>query len=81
MSKAEYLANLGTTWAVATNYFCRRSNERIVISGNAATITADVVETFTIRGNTMRTRTSETAPLELVDGAARVTRMAGNASM
>lgn len=81
MNKAEYMANLRNAWAAASNYSYRRNNESIAISGNTATVSADVTESMTVSGHTIRTQTRETATIELVDGMAKITKITGNVSM
>jgi hypothetical protein len=81
MNKAEYLAALRGGWSMASTYVYRRSNEKIAISGNIATVTADVVENMSVNGQHIRARTRSTATIELVDGAPKVTKVVGNTSM
>lgn len=73
--KPTYLAALRDSWTQATDYTYRRTNERIVVSGAAATVTADVFESATVAGGVLRTRTRETTTVERRHGAAVMTRI------
>jgi hypothetical protein len=50
----------------STNY--SRTNEKISIDGDQATITADVAETWVIKDQTVSTKVHERAVVELIDG-------------
>lgn len=81
MDKTQYLAALRDHWSMTTNYTYRRSNENITISGNVATVSADVRESMMIHGQYVATRLKETATIELANGALAVTKVVGNGSM
>jgi ketosteroid isomerase-like protein len=72
--KRSYLSALRDSWAVASGHTFRRANERIVVSGEVATVTGDLFETATVAGGTLRTQTRGTTTLERVNGVVVVTR-------
>lgn len=73
--KPRYLAALRDNWTQATDYTYRRTNQRIVVSGAVATVTADVFESATVAGGVLRTQTRETTTVERRSGAVVVTRI------
>lgn len=81
LSKPDYVKALRDTWGMATNYMYRRSNETIVINNNVATVSADVVENMTINNQHSRTRTRETATIELINGVPKITKITGSTSI
>ena len=81
ISKAQYMAMLRDTWAQASNYTYRRTNEKIVISGGKATVTADVFESLTLQGKKITTQSREIATFESVNGVLLLTRVVANGSM
>ena len=81
MNKAQYLDNLNYTWTATSNYSYRRNNERISISGNMGTVTADVKEGMVMNGQYVRMNSVETATIELVNGVPLITKVTANSSM
>lgn len=81
MTKSEYISLVKQGWDAASSYSYVRNNEKINISGEVATVTAEVVEVAVIQGQTIKTRTQETAIIEMVDGAPLVTKITGDAHM
>jgi hypothetical protein len=73
MSKAEYVDAIRLTWATVDEYDVRRSNVRISLTGGRATITSTVSESITVRGKTLRTTSTDTSIVELIDGRPQVT--------
>jgi ketosteroid isomerase-like protein len=79
--KRAYLAALRESWAIASGATFRRSNLRIVVSGDVATATSDVAGTATVAGGTLRTQGRETVTIERVNGALVMTRSVGHATV
>jgi hypothetical protein len=75
LSPEEYEAETKRGWAVASEYEYRRENEKIMISEDRRSATAemDVVESMVIEGRKFRSKTHETVTLEIVDGKILVT--------
>ncbi|MDF3031729.1 MAG: hypothetical protein K0R03_2287 [Moraxellaceae bacterium] len=81
MNKAQYLEAARTTWASASNYTYRRSNERIAIAGSTATVQAEVLESMVMGSQLIRSVTQETATVELVNGVAVATKVVGYSTL
>jgi ketosteroid isomerase-like protein len=80
MNKAQYLAALEAVWANATNYTYERSNEKITIDGDQATVTADVADSIVIQGRKLTSVSKERATIESIDGMLMVTQVVANTS-
>lgn len=80
-NKSQYLQNLRDSWAQLVDYRYRRSNVVIVVSGRAATATADVHETLVLPAGTMSVKSRESVTLERLDGAVLITRVVAQGSM
>lgn len=80
-NKPEYLQSLRESWAQLVDYGYQRSNPVIVVSGRAATATADVLETLVFPAGKMSVKSRESVTLERVDGAVLITRVVAEASM
>lgn len=81
VGKHEYISMLRQGWDMATSYSYSRRNEKIAISGNAATVSADITETMTIQGQRMRTTTREVATIEMVNGVPLITKISADSTM
>jgi len=68
LTKAEYLRFLQQAWSAATDYRYRRSNQKILLRGDRAVVTADVWESMTMDGRAYVTNTQETTTVEVVGG-------------
>jgi hypothetical protein len=68
MNKTQYRQMLTTTCGAASRYRYERTNEKITIEGDQATITADVAETMVVDGKEISTRVRERATIESIDG-------------
>jgi hypothetical protein len=79
--KREYLQSLRDAWAMSSDYRYRRSNQKIVVSGDVVTATADVEESAAVAGGTFHTRARETVTIERVGGEPRVTRIVGEGTV
>ena len=78
MNKAQYGELLALACAEATNYNFSRTNERISIDGDQATITADVAETWVVKGRSISTKVREKAVVELIDGKLMLVQLLSN---
>ena len=80
MNKATYVDSLKKGWAVATEYKYARRNLQVRLSGETkAVVTADVSETLTFQGQTIRSNSTETAVIELVGGKPLIVSVSGTA--
>jgi ketosteroid isomerase-like protein len=68
LAKSEYLQFLQQAWAAATDYRYQRSNQKIVMQGEHAVVTADVWESMTVDGRAFVTNSRETTTVALVRG-------------
>lgn len=75
LNKAQYLKAVRDTWAAASNYTYRRSNERITITGGTATVKSEVLESLVMENQLMRTMSQETATIAMVKGTPVATRI------
>lgn len=75
--KSSYLKALREGWAQMTGYRYRRANQRVVIAGDVATATADVVESGAVEGGHVTSTMAETVTIERVKGDLVVTRVVG----
>lgn len=75
MNKSQYVKALKLTWDNAASYTYERTNEAIAISGDQATVTADVADSAVIRGQTLSSKMKETATIESVDGSLMITQV------
>ena len=73
MSRDEYLTMVRQAWSAATTYTYKRTNQKIVIQGRKAVVTADVTESLSSHGRTVVTRSQETAVVEDVRGTLQAT--------
>jgi hypothetical protein len=75
MNKTQYRQMLTATCGAATSYRYQRTNEKISIEGDQATITADVAETMVIDGREVSTKARERATVENIDGKLMLTQL------
>ena len=75
MNKTQYLKALTLTWDNASSYTYERTNEKIAINGDQATVTADIADSATIQGQTLSSKMRETATVESVDGTLMITQV------
>lgn len=80
-SKQEYIALLKQGWAQYSDYKHSRSNTVIEIRDDKAFVTADILESMSIQGQTLSGETKEELTIELVNGNPQVTTMTGYSSM
>jgi hypothetical protein len=78
MNKTEYRQMLTATWGGASSYEYRRSNEKITIAGDQATITADIAESMVLDGQKLDTKARERATVESFDGTLMLTQLLAN---
>ena len=78
MNKSQYRRMLEQTWGSASSYEYRRSNEKIAIDRDQATITADIAESMIVQGQTMNTKARERATVESFDGTLMLTQLVAN---
>lgn len=78
MNKSQYGQLMALKCAETTNYRYSRTNEKISIDGDQATITADVAETWVVKGQTFSTRVREKAVIELIDGKLMLVQLLAN---
>ena len=81
VNKAQYREMLTQAWSAASSYQHQRSNEKISLDGNQATITADVAETIVIQGQEIETKSRERATVESLDGRLMLTQVVINQIM
>ena len=82
MNKSSYIESLKQGWAVATGYEYKRTDIKITLSGPAkAVVTATIAETVTVQGQTIRSTSTETAVIELVEGKPMITSVVANVQM
>ena len=75
MNKTQYLKALALTWGNASSYTYERTNEKIAINGDQATVTADIADSAVIQEQTLSSKVSETATVESVDGRLMITQV------
>jgi hypothetical protein len=78
MNKTEYRQMLTATWGGASSYEYHRSNEKITIAGDQATITADIAESLVVDGQKLDTKARERATVESFDGTLMLTQLLAN---
>jgi ketosteroid isomerase-like protein len=78
MNKSQYRQMLTMAWSAASSYEYARSNEKISIDGNQATVTADVAESMVIQGQPFATQARERATVENLDGKLMLTQLVVN---
>jgi hypothetical protein len=78
LNKSQYGELLAETCARASSYDYSRTNEKISIDGDQATITADVAERVVINGQTLSTKVREKAVIELFDGRLMLVQLVAN---
>jgi hypothetical protein len=78
MNKTEYRQMLTTAWNGASSYEYHRSNEKITIAGDQATITADIDESIVVEGRKVDTKARERATVESFDGTLMLTQLVAN---
>jgi ketosteroid isomerase-like protein len=78
MNKLQYRQMLALAWSAASSYEYERSNEKISIDGNQATVTADVAESMVIQGQPFATKARERATVESLDGKLMLTQLVVN---
>jgi ketosteroid isomerase-like protein len=81
VNKAQYREMLTQAWAAASSYEHNRTNEKISLDGDQATITADVAETIVIQGQQIETKSRERATVESLDGRLMLTQVVINQIM
>lgn len=75
MSKAQYSELLTFSCASGRQWSSVRSNEKIVIEGDQAIVTANVAETITLDGRQATSHVRERATIELIDGKLMLTQL------
>ena len=80
-NKAQYVAALKDTWAQASNYIYRRTNQEIALSGGKATVTADVSESMILQGQYVALKSKEVWTLEQTNGVLLLTEVVAKGSM
>jgi hypothetical protein len=78
MNKSQYRAMLTLLCTEGTNHKYSRTDERISIDGDQATITADVAESWDINGQTFSSKVREKAVIELIDGKLMLVQLLAN---
>jgi hypothetical protein len=78
LNKTQYGQLLARSCSQFTSYEYERTNERISIDGDQATITADVAETIVHDGQRITTRHREKAVVELIDGKLMLVQLLAN---
>lgn len=78
MNKSQYGQMLARTWNAASSYEYRRSNEKIAIDRDQATITADITESMVVEGRQVNTKVRERATVESYDGTLMLTQLVAN---
>lgn len=78
MNKAQYRQLLTTVCAAIEGYEYQRSNEKISIDGDQATVTADVIEKMVVQGRELEAKTRERATVESIDGKLMLTQLVAN---
>jgi hypothetical protein len=78
MNKTQYRQLLAATWSAVSNYEYRRSNEKITIERDQATITADISESMVVQGQPVETKVRERATVENYDGTLMLTQLVAN---
>lgn len=73
LSRSEYLTMLQQTWAQASDYTYRRSNQKIVIKTHQAIVTSDISESLTANRLVMITNSKETMTIERINGQLQAT--------
>ncbi len=83
MSVPQYKAMLTQGWAIggASSYAVEDIQIQISEDGRSAKVTDTTVETMTVEGRTLSSRTREEFSVELIDGKARVTELTGRVQM
>ncbi len=80
-SKDQYISMLQQGWSQLSEYSYNRKNVSISIVDNKATVTADVHESMIMQGQNVSALTQEQVLIEIVDGAAMITRVVGHVSL
>jgi hypothetical protein len=78
MNKRQYRDMLTLAWNGASSYEYDRSNEKITIAGDQATITADIAESIVVEGQKVDTKARERATVESFDGTLMLTQLVAN---
>jgi hypothetical protein len=78
MNKSQYGQLMALRCAEAMSYRYSRTNEKISIDGGQATITADVAETWVVKGQTFSAKVRERAVVELIDGKLMLVQLLAN---
>jgi hypothetical protein len=78
MNKRQYGEMLNVAWSGASSYEYDRSNEKITIAGDQATITADITESIVVEGQKVDTKARERATVESFDGTLMLTQLVAN---
>ena len=79
--KRTYLEAMNLSWSNSSDYEYRSENQVIRLAGKQATVTGDVIETMTIAGMRLASRTQETITLEMRDNKALATRVEGKSQV
>lgn len=81
-NRDEYLDMLREAWAGVTGYKYERTNVKITMlpGGTSAKVTAQVLETVTVQGQSLTTVSAETATVQLIDGRVLVTEVFARSS-
>jgi hypothetical protein len=75
MNKTQYMTMLTTLMSAATDYSYERTNEKISIEGDQATVTANIADSMVIQGRKIASTGTERSTVEYIDGALMVTRV------
>jgi hypothetical protein len=78
MNKTKYREFLTIACTGIENYRSSRANEKISIDGDQATITAEITETMTVKGQEISAKTRERAIVESIDGKLMLTQLVAN---
>jgi hypothetical protein len=75
MNKTKYREFLKIACSGVTDYQYARTNEKVSIDGDQATITAEVTESMVIQGREVTAKTRERATVENIDGRLMLTQL------
>jgi len=78
MNKTKYREFLTIVCSGASDYQYSRTNEKISIDGDQATVTADIAGSMVVKGQEVKSRTRERATIESIDGKLMLTQLVAN---
>ena len=85
MTKDEYISMVKEGWATSSNYKYLRTNIKVSVSGNSATVDANIVESMTmnIQGMdiSMRGETKEHVTIKLINNTPLITNLDADSNM